>query len=140
MPASLSVDLRERVVAYAEKHGVGRIVLSRIFGVGSATAYRWVAQGKATGSVAPKVPVNKRMPRIPDEMLDDLRATIAEKPDRTLREISERWMEKTSVFVPVSTMHRTLVRAGISLKKRPSGSSTERVLTSSLRRRRSARK
>jgi len=124
MPAPLPVELRKRVVAYAEATGLGRILLGQIFGLGPATAYRWVDQFKRTGSLEPKT-VSRRgpAPKIADSHLEELRTLVAEKPDRTLQELCACWLQKTGVDVDETTMHRALVRASISLKKK-----TKRVI------------
>jgi transposase len=115
MPAPLSKDLRERVVAYQKETGVGRIILAAIFRIGSATAYRWVKEA----GLEPK-PHKKRgpAPLIPDDKLEDLRVLVAEKSDRTLNELCAQWKERHSVLVDDVTMHRALARAGLSLKKK----------------------
>lgn len=134
MPAPLPPELRERVVARHKETGEGRVLLARLFRIGSATAYRWIAQAEATGTVEPKQAARRGpAPKIPDTLLDELRALVAEKPDRTLNELCACWRERTSVSVDDATMHRALVRAKVSLKKRRNGSFIGRVPTSSKR-------
>ena len=53
MAKPLSKDLRERVVAAVEVEGLSRHQAARRFGVGVATAVRWVRRWRQTGSVAP---------------------------------------------------------------------------------------
>jgi transposase len=48
-----SLDLRERVVAAVEKHGLSRRQAAARFGVGVRTAISWVRRFRETGSVAP---------------------------------------------------------------------------------------
>jgi len=48
-----SLDLRERVVAAVEKHGLSRRQAAAQFGVGVRTAISWVRRFRETGSVAP---------------------------------------------------------------------------------------
>jgi transposase len=141
MPAPLPPELRERVVAHHKETGDGRVLLGRLFRVGSATAYRWITQEAETGTVTAKVPVRRgREPKIPDARLEELRALVDEKSDRTLDELCTAWCARTGVLVDDATMHRALVRANLSLKKRRSGSSTVRVRTSSKRSARSAKR
>jgi transposase len=141
MSRILSQDLRERVVGYHKEHGVGRIILSRIFKIGSATAYRWISQEARTGSLAPKSPA-RRGPaaKISDSQLDELRAVVAEKPDRTHDELAAVWTERTGVSVSDNTIHRALVRANMSLKKRRFALQSETEPTSSRSARSSARR
>ena len=134
MPAPLPPELRERVVAHGEATGLGRILLGQIFNVGPATAYRWRKLLETTGSLAPRKPARSGPePKISDDKLEDLRALVAEKPDRTLKELSACWLEREGVVVSIATMDRALERAGITLKKKPSGSPLARVPTSSKR-------
>ena len=48
-----SLDLRERVVAAVETGGLSRRQAAAQFGVGPATAVRWVERVRRTGSAAP---------------------------------------------------------------------------------------
>ena len=134
MPAPLPPQLRERVIAHHQDTGDGRVLLGRLFRIGSATAYRWIAQVKATGSSKAKAPA-RRGPeaKIPDTRLEELRVLVAEKSDRTLNELCAQWKAKSGVLVDDATMHRAIVRAGLSLKNKRRGSSTVRVRTSSRR-------
>lgn len=119
MPAALSTDLRRRVVAHFEKTNATRETLAQIFSIGPATAYRWVNQWKKTGSLEPLPTTLNRAPmKIPSEELSDLRIFVEEKPDRTLQQLCDDWFVRNAVRVDDATMHRALVRAGLSLKKR----------------------
>ena len=119
MARPLSTDLRSRVIAHHKATGDGRILLSRLFSIGSATAYRWVTENAATGSVGPKVAARKGpLPKIGDDDLERLRLLVAAKRDRTLQQLCDAWREQADVLVDDATMHRALVRAGLSLKKR----------------------
>ena len=52
MPEIYSVDLRERVLEYVEKHN-NKKEASHLFRVGIATFYRWVRQKKEKGNLNP---------------------------------------------------------------------------------------
>lgn len=119
MPAALSTDLRSRLVQHGKDTGYGRILLGRIFGVGSATAYRWMKQEELTGSLEPKEPQRRGPePKIRDEDLPDLCALVAEKNDRTLQQLCDIWHERKLVLVDDATMCRALQRAKLPLKKK----------------------
>ena len=117
MPAPLSVDLRKRLIDYHKRTKASREELGEIFGVGAATAYRWVTEaedGKTQPGKAPGAP-----PLISDEELPALRALVEEKNDATLQELSDAWERLHGVRVSVPTMHRTLVeKLNITRKKR----------------------
>jgi transposase len=120
MPAPLSVDLRHRLVAYAKKHDASREELAEIFGVGPATAYRWVVEAKEGKTEPGKAPGAE--PLISEEQLHELKALVAEKPDATLQELCDAWERKTRVHVSVTTMHRTLdEKLNLTRKKRRRG-------------------
>ena len=53
MPSPLSVDLRERVLAFMSSSASCREAASR-FGVSAASASRWAARQRQNGCVAPK--------------------------------------------------------------------------------------
>lgn len=121
MSNAFSKDLRIRVIAHHKKTGHGRIRLARLFDIGSATAYRWVKEAATLGKVEAKTPIHSgSLPKIRDEDFDLLKQVVAEKPDRTLKELCAIWLERTNVLVRKSTMQTSLLRAGISLKKRRS--------------------
>ena len=131
MPAPLSTDLRSRVVQYSKDARVGRILLSRIFGIGSATAYRWVKQAEATGSVEPKKSERRGPePKIKDADLAELRALVAEKNDRTLQQLCDLWDDRKHILVDDATMCRALKRAKLPLKKKRANRRSASGLTS----------
>ena len=128
MPAPLSVDLRLRLVAYAKKHDASREELAEIFGVGPATAYRWVVEANEGKTEPAKAPGAE--PLISDEQLPELRALVAEKPDATLQDLCDAWERKTGVHVSVTTMHRTLdEKLNLTRKKRQRGRRNNSVRT-----------
>ncbi len=131
MPRALDEDLRLRVVAYQQKHGSSRTELAEIFGIGEATAYRWVARFKQLGSVARfSSHVNRPPPLILDEQLEDLKVIVEEKRDRTLEELCQVWLKKGNGKVSLSTMHRAVLRAGFSIKKNRREHHSEKGMTS----------
>ena len=131
MPAALTTDLRSRLVQHGKDTGYGRVLLGRIFGVGSATAYRWIKQEELTGSLDPKEPERRGPePKIRDEDLADLCALVAEKNDRTLQQLCDVWHQRKLVLVDDATMCRALQRAKLPLKKRRANPRSASALTS----------
>jgi transposase len=117
MATAFSVDLRARVIAYHQKTKCSRETLAETFGVGAATAYRWLVAAKAGILVPGKAP--GAAPLIPNEKLPALRALVEMKSDATLKELCEAWRRLHGVKVSPPTMHRMLVeKLGISRKKR----------------------
>jgi transposase len=110
-----SVDLRERIVR-AVADGVPQSVAARTFGVARASVQRYVGQQGATGGLAARTapgPAHKIGPGAAAA----LRAQVAAAPDATLAEHAERWEREQAERLSASTVHRALVRLGITRKK-----------------------
>ena len=120
MPAPYSSDLRARVIA-AHRAGLGsREHLAALFKIGSATVYRWVHADRTTGRVSALPPRSGRKPKVHPDEYERLKGMVQANSDRTLLELARLWEAETGVLVDKTTLGRTLHRAGISLKKRPS--------------------
>lgn len=86
MPKFYSLDLRERVLKYLENNN-DKQAASRLFQVGIATIYRWIAKQKATGNVQPL-----RRPYAYKKIEDEkLIAYIEAYPDHFLSEIANHF-------------------------------------------------
>lgn len=108
MPKPYSQDLRKRVLEYVEKTD-DKIKASKLFKVGIATIYRWIALKAETGNVAPsKRKVYKK--KIDDEKLI---AYMKLHPDHFLSEIAAHF--KTSL----QAIFYALQRLKITRKKKP---------------------
>jgi transposase len=110
-----SVDLRERVVK-GVKAGGSRRQTARLFGVSEATVKRYLAL-EAKGDLAPKTSPG-RPRRIPREDQSALESQVEMKPDATLEEHCRSWEESKGVKVSITTMHRSIRRAGYTLKRK----------------------
>lgn len=121
MGKAYSLDLRERIVGYvAEGHSAR--AAARVFGVSASTAVRLAAAHRRRRSVAPK-----RQGRPPGKAgklaphIGFLIEVVRSDPDITLRELAGALEEAEGVRVQLSSIHRALVRAGYSYKKRAGG-------------------
>ncbi len=117
MARTLSVDLRERVVA-AVDGGLSRRKAAERFGVSISSAIRWTRLRRRTGDVRPKRQGgDKRSARIEAHapLILDL---VEAEGDITLAELRARLAEQ-GVPVAVSTLWRFFRRHRITLKKRP---------------------
>lgn len=115
MGKARSEDLRERVVA-AVAAGSSRRQAAARFQVGVASAIRWVAMFKQTGSISQRPRGGK--PRSPLEPHTDwLLALVAAEPDLTLMEIVERLATELGVKVSEISVRRFFKRHAISFKK-----------------------
>ena len=118
MGKAYSLDLRERIVRHVASGHSARDA-SRVFGVGVSTAIRLAATHRSGGSIGPKVQghapgtFGKLAPH-----RDFLIEVITSDPDITLTELAGALEEATGVSAHPSSIHRALVRAGYSYKKR----------------------
>lgn len=118
MGKAYSTDLRHRVSDYVLA-GHSCRAAGRVFGVSASTAVRVAAEFRAKGSIAPK-----RQGRAPGSAgklaphVGFLVEVVQAEPDITLRELSGALRGTYGVTVDLSSIHRALVRAGLSYKKR----------------------
>ena len=118
MARSLSMDLRERVVAAVEG-GLSRRQAAGRFGVSVSSAIRWLQLAAREGTPAPKrLGGDRRSDRI-EAHGAAIRAKVAEKPDMTLAELRAWLRAEHGISVAISTLWRFFGRHGLSLKKRP---------------------
>lgn len=116
-----SLDLRERIVGYVEQGHSARTA-AQVFGVSASTAVRLAAAHRRHGSVAPK-----RQGRLPGTAgklaahIGFLLERVKSEPDITLQELAAALREARGVEVQLSSIHRALMRAGYSYKKRAGG-------------------
>jgi transposase len=114
---ALSDDLRERVVKAVVEEGFSRNAAARRFGVGVASAVRWVARFAATGNVsASPMGGDRRSQRI-EAHCDYLLGLNRRQPDMTLLEIQARLIANCGERFSYSVIWRFFHRHGISYKK-----------------------
>lgn len=117
MSRPLSNDLRRRVVEAVEG-GMSRRAAARRFGVGEATAIRWVERWRRTGRYGPDR-MGSRTPRSPlDGYLSTILACVEAKPDMTLAEIVAFMAEVHGVSTSTSAVDRLFARHDVTFKKR----------------------
>lgn len=117
MGQALSMDLRSRVLAAVDDGASCRAAAAR-FGVAPATAIRWHAQRRATGSYAPKPQGGDTRSRRIEAHRDRVLAIWDAARDITLDELRIE-LASTGLAVSNATLHRFFVRHGITRKKRP---------------------
>jgi len=116
MPAPLSRDLRERIVAAIRDGSSMRGAAARFF-VSPSSAIKLMARVRATGSVAPARYGGHRRPVLaPHEKA--LRSLVSERPDIPLAEIQHELRQQRGVSVCLATIHVSLRRLGLRHKKR----------------------
>jgi transposase len=110
-----SQDLRERVVDAAG--ATSRRQAAKRFGVGAATAVRWMTALATTGTVAARPQGRARRSKLdPHEAY--LRGLIAERDDMTLEEMRARLKDEHDLTVGMGTLWAFLDAHGLTYKKR----------------------
>ena len=114
-----SLDLRKRIFDYIAA-GHSRRNAARVFSISPSTAVRLAASHRDHGNIAPKP--QGRMPGTAGKLalhMSLLTQMVRSTPDITLQELSVALVERHGVSVQLSSIHRALVRSGLSYKKRP---------------------
>ena len=115
MVRSLSVDLRDRVVA-AMVAGASCREAAKTFSVSVASAARWGKRARETGSVAPR-PFGKPLGLVVLPEREWLLARIAAAPDLTIRALRAELEAERGLRVGYGAVWRWLAREGLSFKK-----------------------
>ena len=116
---ALSDDLRERVVKAVIDEGLSRNAAAKRFGVGVASAVRWVARFKAKGEISPSPMGGDRRSQRIEFHRDYLLGLNRRQPDLTLLEIKERLIANCGERFSSSVIWRFFDRHEITFKKRP---------------------
>ncbi|PZN92955.1 MAG: IS630 family transposase, partial [Alphaproteobacteria bacterium] len=104
MTKSLSVDLRERVVAVIDG-GLSRRQAAARFGVSVSSAIRWHALAQQTGDTSPKRQGGDRRSGRIEAHADVILAAVDKRSDITLAELRALLAEK-GVSVGIATLWR----------------------------------
>ena len=114
MAKALSVDLRERIIAWVQE-GHSAHSAARRFMVGTNTAVTIVRRWRETGEIAP-AKVGRRPGSVLDAHTDWLRERIEQRGDLTLAELREELIER-GLTVTQQAIWYHLERMGLSYKK-----------------------
>ena len=117
MAQYLSADLRVRVIRAVEG-GMSRNAAARRFGVGIASAVRWMDVYLRTGRSAPRPRGGARRSGRIEAQADLLLRAVEEVPDITLAELRARLIADRGEAFAISTIHDFFRRHGITFKKR----------------------
>jgi transposase len=116
MARTLSEDLRLRVISAVEA-GLSRRAAAERFGIGIATAIRWVRAFKATGTTrAQPKGGDQRSHRI-EAYRDVILDAVAAHVDITLVELADMLRQEHGLRVAPSTVWRFLDRHAMTVKK-----------------------
>ena len=117
MPAPMSVDLRQRILAaYEAKEGSQRQLADR-FKVSLSFVRDLRRHYRETGTVQPKPHGGGAVAKVGKEQLPIVEALVTAQPDALLKELCERFAQKTGVEVSVSTMQQAVCKLKLSVKK-----------------------
>jgi transposase len=115
MARAYSQDLRDRVIDLALSGTPARHAAAR-FGVGIATAIRWVRQARETGDRAARRQGQPKRSKL-DPHRDYILALIAETPDMTISEMLENLAAERGATASRATLWIFLDRCGLTFKK-----------------------
>jgi transposase len=116
---ALSDDLRKRVVEAVAQGGMSRNAAAKRFGVGIASAVRWLQRFAATGEISPAPTGGDRRSGRIEGHRDYLLGLIGRQPDMTLTEIQERLIANCGERFASSVIWRFFDRHEITFKKSP---------------------
>lgn len=116
MAKSLSVDLRQRVIAAIDS-GLSCRAAAERFGVSAASAIRWRDRQKKAGDLTPQKQGGDRRSRRIEEHSQLILDAVAAKSDITLVELRGKLIEH-GVAAGVASLWRFFKRRKITLKKR----------------------
>lgn len=118
MPAPLSVDLRQRVIAAYQAKEASQRQLAERFKVSLSFVRDLTRRYRETGDVEPKLHGGGAVAKLGASQLAIVKALVEAQPDALLEELCERLAEKTEITVSVSTMQRAVQSLELSVKKK----------------------
>ena len=126
---TISLDLRERILAAYDGDEGTREDIARRFRVSLGMVKKLLQQRRATGDIAARHHRAGRKPLIVETHQRQMRTVLGQKPDLTLRELREVLALECSV----QAIHVVLVKLGLSYKKKRSAPASKTAPTSSER-------
>ena len=124
-----SNDLRTRAVAHFLQETVDYRGTASLFKIGAATLHRWVERHRERGDSKPFKSTGRprTIPITRDSILIEFVLLNADSP---LRVLSEKWHEQHGQKLSISTISRSIRRAGLSFKKKRFVPQSENLKTS----------
>lgn len=113
---TISLDLRERILATYDQGGETRETVARRFRVSVGMVKKLLQQRRRIGDLRPQHHRSGRKPRIVASHRQQLRALLAKKPDLTLKELRTA----TGLACTLPAIHYVLAQLGLTYKKRHS--------------------
>ena len=114
---TLSMDLRERIVAAYDAQDATRAMVAARFRVSLGMVKKLLQQRRRLGEIGPQHHRAGRKPRILPAHREQLRRQLAAKPDLTLAELRAA----TGLACTLPAIHYVLADMGLTFKKSRSG-------------------
>ena len=124
--ATLSLDLRERILKAYDHGGVTRDDVARRFDVSVGMVKKLLQQRRKLGDISPQHHRSGRKPVIEASHRREMKALVAKQPDLTLEEIRAR----LALDCTVQAIHYVLADMGLTYKKRRSAQPSRNERTS----------
>ena len=116
---SYSADLRERVLA-AVDGGLPAMAAAERFGVSLSYIYKALTRRRVSGETTARLQRNQQEFKLAAHH-EAIQAEVDRRPDATLEELRNWLVETHGVEASLGLMHNTLIRLGLTLKKRADG-------------------
>lgn len=124
--ATISMDLRERIIKACDRGDETRPQIARRFEVSLGMVKKLIDQRRRLGTIAPLHHRSGRKPLILGSHRRQMRELLKQSPDLTLEEIKAR----TGLSCTIQAIHYVLADMGLTYKKRRSGRRNNPVPTS----------
>jgi len=126
---TISLDLRERILACYDQEEATREQVARRYRVSLGLVKKLLQQRRRTGDIAPRHRFSGRKPRILPAHHSQMRVLLERKPDLTLPELRAA----TGLKCTLPAIHYALKKLGLTYKKRHSAPANRTVRTSRAR-------
>ncbi len=117
MAKAFSMDLRERVWRAYEQAEESQERVALRFGVSASFVRDLVRRKRETGALAPKPHAGGHPPALDEQGLEHLAHAVAQKPDATLEELTERLRREHRLVLSSSAVRRSLKWLRFTRKK-----------------------
>jgi transposase len=122
---TLSLDLRERIVASYDRQEATREQIATRYRVSLGMVKKLLQQRRRTGDIGPRHHRSGRRPTIVDVHHRQMRTLLGRKPDLTLKELRQA----VGLECTLPAIHYALKKLGLTYKKRHSGPASRTVRT-----------
>ena len=123
---TLSLDLRERILASYDNEEGTRDQIARRYRVSLGMVKKLLQQRRRTGDIAARHRYSGRKPKILSSHRQQMRTLLGRKPDLTLKELRAA----VALDCTLPAVHYALQNMGLTYKKRHSGPANKTVRTS----------